>query len=204
MADLERFLHDPDTPGALIKAALAHVQFETIHPFLDGNGRVGRLLIALILFAEGVLHQPILYLSLYLKRHRQEYYRLSNRVRFEGEWEAWVDFFLEGVADTANGAVETAKRLVALFEHDREKIGARLGRAAPNALRVFDAFRQRPLASIPLVLECIGQISYPTVARAVERLVDMGILREVTQRRRDRIFVYEDYVKILNEGADPL
>ncbi len=203
MADLETFLHDPDTPGALVKAALAHVQFETIHPFLDGNGRVGRLLIALILFAEGVLREPILYLSLYFKQHREEYYELLNRVRFEGDWEAWVDFFLEGVAETANGAVETAKRLVALFDRDRARIGGRLGRAAPNALRVFDVFRRRPIATIPLVVRRIGRISYPTVARAIDRLVEMGILREVTQRKRDRIFVYGDYVEILNEGAEP-
>ena len=122
MGDLERFLHNGTVPGTLVKAALAHVQFETIHPFLDGNGRVGRLLIALVLHHEGVLHQPLLYLSLYLKRHRAEYYRLLDAVRFTGDWEAWLDFFLEGVADTATGAVDTAHRLLALFRHDAERI----------------------------------------------------------------------------------
>lgn len=142
MADLERFLHDENLPfSTLTKAALAHVQFETIHPFLDGNGRIGRLLIALVLHHEGVLRQPLLYLSLYFKQHRAEYYRLLDATRQEGDWEAWLDFFFEGVHTTATGAVETAHRLLDLFHHDAERIRS-LGRAAANALRA------RPLATL--------------------------------------------------------
>ena len=123
MAALERFLHDSAASGALVKAALAHVQFETIHPFLDGNGRVGRLLIALLLHHDGVLRQPLLYLSLYFKQNRAEYYRLLDSVRTTGDWESWLDFFLEGVAETATGAVDTAHRLLAMFEADAEHPG---------------------------------------------------------------------------------
>ncbi len=202
MGDLERFLHDDAAPGTLVKAALAHVQFETIHPFLDGNGRVGRLLIALVLHQEGVLRQPLLYLSLYLKRHRAEYYRLLDAVRFTGEWEAWLDFFLEGVAETATGAVDTAHRLLALFRQDAERIQG-LGRAAANALRVFDALRRRPVADIDRLAQQIG-VTYPTAARAVEALVKLGILVEITGRRRGRVFAYGRYLAILNEGAEPL
>ncbi len=202
MAELERFLHDDAAPGTLVKAALAHVQFETIHPFLDGNGRVGRLLIALVLHHEGVLRQPLLYLSLYLKRHRAEYYRLLNAVRFTGDWEAWLDFFLEGVAETATGAVDTAHRLLALFRQDAERIRG-LGRAAANALRVFEALRRRPVADIDRLAQRID-VAYPTAARAVEALVKLGILVEITGRRRGRVFAYRRYLAILEEGTEPL
>ncbi len=202
MAELERFLHDDAAPGTLVKAALAHVQFETIHPFLDGNGRVGRLLIVLVLHHEGVLRQPLLYLSLYLKRHRTEYYRLLNAVRFTGDWEAWLDFFLEGVAETATGAVDTAHRLLALFQQDAERLRS-LGRAAPNALRVFEALRRRPVTDIDRLAQRID-VAYPTAARAVEALVKLGILVEITGRRRGRVFAYGRYLAILNEGAEPL
>lgn len=203
MADLERFLHDENLPfSALTKAALAHVQFETIHPFLDGNGRIGRLLIALVLHHEGVLRQPLLYLSLYFKQHRAEYYRLLDTTRQEGDWEAWLDFFFEGVHTTATGAVETAHRLLDLFHRDAERIRS-LGRAAANALRVFDALRARPLATINDLAERTG-IAYPTAARAVEALARLGIVREITGRSRDRVFAYDGYIAILNEGAEPL
>ncbi len=200
MAALERFLHAPDAPGALLKAALAHVQFETIHPFLDGNGRVGRLLIALVLHHEGVLRQPLLYLSLYLKQHRAEYYRLLDAVRLTGGWEAWLDFFLEGVEQTAAGAVDTAHRLLALFHDDAARVQA-LGRAAANALRVFDALRRRPLARIDALAAQIG-IAYPTAARAIDALQRLGIVREITGRKRERVFAYSAYLAILNEGAE--
>ncbi len=200
MAALERFLHAPDAPGALLKAALAHVQFETIHPFLDGNGRVGRLLIALVLHHEGVLRQPLLYLSLYLKQHRAEYYRLLDTVRLTGDWEAWLDFFLEGVEQTAAGAVDTAHRLLALFRDDAARVQA-LGRAAANALRVFDALRRRPLARIDALATEIG-IAYPTAARAIDALQQLGIVREITGRKRERVFAYGAYLAILNEGAE--
>lgn len=200
MAALERFLHAPDAPGALLKAALAHVQFETIHPFLDGNGRVGRLLIALVLHHEGVLRQPLLYLSLYLKQHRAEYYRLLDAVRLTGDWETWLDFILEGVEQTAAGAVDTACRLLALFHDDAARVQA-LGRAAANALRVFDVLRRRPLARIDALAAQIG-IAYPTAARAIDALQRLGIVREITGRKRQRVFAYSAYLAILNEGAE--
>lgn len=202
MAALERFLHAPFAAGTLVKAALAHVQFETIHPFLDGNGRVGRLLIALILHHEGVLRQPLLYLSLYFKRHRADYYRLLDTVRTTGDWEAWLDFFLEGVSKTATGAVDTAQRLLALFQSDAERIRG-IGRAAANTLRVFDVLRHRPLADVDYLARQTG-IAYPTAARAVEALTGLGILRELTGRRRGRVFAYDRYLAILNEDGWPL
>jgi Fic family protein len=202
MAALERFLHDPTAPGALIKAALAHVQFETIHPFLDGNGRVGRLLIALVLHQGGVLGQPLLYLSLYFKQHRAEYYRLLDAVRRDGDWEAWMDFFLEGVAVTASGAVDTAHRLLALFNADAVRVQT-LGRATANTLRIFDVLRRRPLASIDALAAQTG-LSFPTVARAVEALDRLDIVQEITGKKRERIFAYRAYLDVLNEGAQPL
>ncbi|WP_079417518.1 Fic family protein [Thiomonas intermedia] len=203
MAQLEAFLHaEDDGLPTLVRAALAHVQFETIHPFLDGNGRVGRLLIALILFESNVLRQPLLYLSLFFKQHREEYYRLLGLVRTSGDWESWLDFFLDGVAQTAGQAVETAHRLLALFRDDAARVQD-LGRAAASALRVFDALRARPLSSIGTIVERTGA-AYPTVARAVESLETLGIVREVTGRKRERVFGYTHYLDILNEGAEPL
>jgi Fic family protein len=200
MAALERFLHDPEIP-ALIKTALAHVQFETIHPFLDGNGRTGRLLIALILHQEGVLRQPLLYLSLYLKQHRAEYYRLLDVVRQEGDWEAWLEFFLEGVAQTADGAVDTAHRLLALFADDEKRISG-TGRAAGSAQRAFAVLRRRPLAKIDSVAQVAG-MTFPTAARAIETLQRLAIARELTGQRRNRVFAYDRYLAILNEGTQP-
>lgn len=202
MGALERFLHDDTAPGALLKAALVHVQFETIHPFLDGNGRAGRLLIALILHHDGVLQQPLLYLSLYFKQHRAEYYRLLDAVRQTGDWEAWLDFFLEGVDTTATGAVETAHRLLNLFDTDTRRVRA-LGRSTSNALHVLQAMRQRPVADIHLVAERTG-VSFSTAARGVEALADLGIVREITGKKRARVFAYSAYLDILNEGAEPL
>ena len=203
MGALERFIHDQaDTLPDLIKAAVAHVQFETIHPFLDGNGRVGRLLIGLMLHEAGILRQPLLYLSLFFKQHRDEYYRLLGVVRREGDWEAWLDFFLDGVVHTASGAVETAHRLLALFGEDAARIQS-LGRGAANALRVFDALRARPVATIGDLVARIG-VTYPTAAKNVDALAQLGILRELTGRRRDRVFAYDRYLGILNEGTEPL
>jgi len=203
MAALERFVHaEQDGPPALVKAALAHAQFETVHPFLDGNGRVGRLLISLMLFDAEVLGQPLLYLSLYLKQHRAEYYRLLDAVRSEGDWEAWLDFFLEGVEGIATSAVDTAHRLLALFRDDAARVRA-LGRGAAGALRVFDALRDRPLATLNDLAGRTGA-SYPTVARAVEALEDLGIAREITGRKRERVYAYARYLAILGEGTEPL
>ncbi len=201
LADLERFLHDiPNRTPTLMKAALAHAQFETIHPFLDGNGRLGRLLITLLLCAEGALAEPMLYLSLYLKRNRQRYYDLLQQTRLEGDWEGWYRFFLEGVIETADQAAATAQRIMALFERDRAQIGA-IGRAAGSALRVYDLMRRQPFLGIS---EAAGQLglSYPTVTTTVERLARLGIVHEVTGRRRGRLFVYSDYLAILNEGTE--
>ena len=200
MADLERFLHDrEDGLPTLVRAGVAHVQFETIHPFLDGNGRVGRLLIALLLFETRVLSQPLLYLSLYLKEHRAEYYRLLDAVRREGDWEEWIDFFLEGVTMTAQSAVDTAHLMLRVFEEDAARV-ADLGRRAPNALRAFDAFRRRPVRNIAAIAATTGA-SLPTVSRAVESLVELGIVREITGRKRERAYCYGRYLEILNGGT---
>ncbi|MFZ9855288.1 MAG: Fic family protein [Limisphaerales bacterium] len=203
MGDLERFLHD-DQNGlpVLLRAALAHVQFETIHPFLDGNGRLGRLLVALLLHQGGLLADPLLYLSLYLKRHRSVYYELLDRVRTLGDWEAWLDFFLEGVDETARGAVQTARQLVDLFEADTRRIG-QSGRAAANALRVLAALRQRPVLTLKYLRDEHG-MTFPTATKAMQTLVTAGIARELTGKRRNRIFVYDAYLNVLNEGGQPL
>ena len=203
MAALERFIHD-DSAGlpVLVKAALAHVQFETLHPFLDGNGRVGRLLIALMLASEGILHQPLLYLSLYFKQHRDEYYRLLDQVRTEGDWEAWLDFVLEGVESTARSAVDTAHRLLALFAEDAERITG-TGRGATSTVRVFDELRRSPVTSIPALRDRTG-LSYATVARSIEALERLRIVHEITGHKRNRIYVYVRYLAVLNEGGEPL
>lgn len=203
MCSLENFLHGKGNPyPVLVKAALAHVQFETIHPFLDGNGRIGRLLIAFLLHHDRLLSQPLLYLSLYFKQHRTEYYRLLDQVRLEGEWEAWLDFFLEGVEQTANNAVETAKRLLALFQADEQKI-QQTGRRASTTLQVFRILCERPLTSLKQVRERTG-LSFPAAAKSIDALIHMGITREVTGRRRNRVFAYEKYLDILSEGTETL
>lgn len=202
MADLEKFLHDPETPlPVLAKAALAHVQFETIHPFLDGNGRVGRLLITLILSASGTLTEPLLYLSLYFKEHRAEYYELLDVVRATGDWEAWLDFFLEGVRTTANGAVATAQRLAVIVSEDRERIQSG-GRAAGSALRTHDVMRERPVTTLTHVAQRAG-LSFPAASAGMDLLVKLGIARELTGRQRNRIFGYDRYLATLSEGTEP-
>ena len=203
MSELERFLHSSDSGvPAVIRAGLAHAQFETIHPFLDGNGRVGRLLIIMLLYNFGILREPLLYLSLYLKQHRQRYYELLDGVRLNGDWEAWTSFFLEGVARTAEGAVDTAQRLAALFQEDREKV-QQMGRSSSSTLRVHEALKEHPIASITDVSEST-RLSFPTVSAAMARLAEIGIVREVTEGRRNRLFTYARYVNILSEGTEPL
>jgi Fic family protein len=203
MSDLERFLHETSSGlPTLIKAGLAHVQFETIHPFLDGNGRLGRLLITLLLCAEGVLRAPLLYLSLYFKTHRQTYYALLQRVREEGAWEEWLEFYLEGVRDTAAQAARTAQRILELFAADRTKIET-LGRAASSAVRVHDRIKEDPLLSIPAASSRL-KLAQPTVSRAVSQLSRLGVLKEVTGRSRGRVFAYKAYLAILDEGTEPL
>jgi Fic family protein len=202
MGALERFIHDDHTSyPTLVKAALAHVQFETIHPFLDGNGRIGRLLIAFILHNNNVLSQPLLYLSLYFKQHRAEYYRLLDLVRAAGDWEAWLDFFLEGVESTATNAVQTAQRLEALFREDGVRIKS-LGRAV-SAMRVFDALCKRPVTTLNEICRR-ANASFPTASKGMDTLLSLGIARELTGQRRNRVFSYQRYLDILNEGAEPL
>ncbi len=201
MAALERFLHRVDDGlPVLVRAGLAHVQFETIHPFLDGNGRIGRLLITFLLHHAGVLREPLLYLSLYFKQHRDEYYRLLGQIRTDGDWEAWLSFFLEGVRETAEGAVATAQRLTSLFREDRERI-VPVGRRAGSMLRVHDALKARPVISLPGVVRQTG-LTAPTVGAAMAALVKLRIARELTGKRRNRVFAYDRYLAILNEGTE--
>jgi Fic family protein len=199
----ERFMHEEGSRlPALIKAGLLHVQFETIHPFLDGNGRIGRLLVTLYLCVNGVLRKPLLYLSLYLKTHRTDYYRLLQEVREHGAWEAWLEFFLTGVADTANQAFDAATRIVDLFKEDRERITAESDRAG-SALRVHDLFQQNPYLTANQLVQKTG-LSAPTVNAALADLERSGILEEITGRKRGRVFSYRRYLAILSEGTDPL
>ncbi|MES1997324.1 MULTISPECIES: Fic family protein [unclassified Sphingomonas] len=200
---LERFMHESESRlPALIKAGLLHVQFETIHPFLDGNGRIGRLLVTLYLCVNGVLRKPLLYLSLYLKTHRTDYYRLLQEVREHGAWEAWLDFFLAGVADTANQAFDAATRIVDLFKDDRERITAQSDRAG-SALRVHDLFQQNPFLTANQLVERTG-LSAPTVNAALADLERLGVVDEITGKKRGRVFGYRRYLAILSEGTEPL
>lgn len=201
MNDLETFLHGTnDGLPTLVRTALAHVQFETIHPFLDGNGRVGRLLITFLLCKAGILREPLLYLSLYFKQHRDEYYRLLDLVRHEGDWEAWLEFFLEGVTTTAKSAVATAQRLNALFSSDQAVIQQK-GRKASSALRVHQVLQRRPVSNLQQAATSTG-LSFPTTCVAMELLVELGIAREVTGKRRNRVFAYGGYLDILSDGTE--
>ncbi len=201
LGDLERFLHDDSVP-TVIRAALAHVQFETIHPFLDGNGRLGRLLIALMLCSDGVLREPTLYLSLYFKTHRARYYALLDAVRTQGDWEGWLAFFLDGIAETAQQAVDTAQRLLQLLATDRARINA-LGRRAGNVGQVFELLAQRVVLTVPQMMTRLA-LSAPTIRAAVDALIELGIVNELTGQRRNRVFAYQRYLEILSEGAQPL
>ncbi|BBO75904.1 hypothetical protein DSCW_33210 [Desulfosarcina widdelii] len=201
MSKLELFLHDkPEPTPVLVKAALSHVQFETIHPFLDGNGRLGRLLITLLLCEQKVLREPMLYLSLYFKSHRQHYYELLDNIRRTGDWESWMDFFAEAVIVTANQAVETAKQLLALSKQDREKING-LGRAEASTLKVHKALMEHPIATSGWLVEETG-ITPATVNKALSHLERVGIVKELTAKKRNRLFSYAKYVEILNFGAE--
>ncbi len=205
--NLEHFIHDNygKTP-TLIKAALCHVQFETIHPFLDGNGRLGRLLITLLLCSENVISAPLLYLSLYFKTNRQEYYDQLQKVRLEGDWESWLEFFFEGVLETSNQAIKSAKQILSIFEEDRQKlmpedVSGRL--QAFSLLSVLDVLKNKPILSIGTAADEAG-ITFPTAKRSLEELEKLGITREITGKKRGRIFVYERYLQILQEGTEPL
>ncbi len=200
---LESFFHETDSRlPVLIKAGLIHVQFETIHPFLDGNGRIGRLLVTLYLCMRGVMRSPLLYLSLYLKMHRDEYYRLLQEVRLQGAWEAWLAFFLDGVTETANGAFAAARRIADLLREDRERIAA-AGARAGSALRVHEILQQTPFVSAS-TLVTRTRLSAPTVNAALAELQRLNVVAEVTGRQRGRIFAYRAYLDILSEGTEPL
>lgn len=202
LSDLERFLNDqPIRHSALIKAALSHVQFETIHPYLDGNGRLGRLLIPLILVHERVLREPLLYLSLYFKTYRSNYYEMLQRVRDHGDWEQWLWFFATAVRYTAAQAVDTAQALNALGAVDRERIRS-LGRVAPSALQVHQAMFGRPVNTIPAICAVTGQSPH-TVNKMLDAMMVQGMVREVTGMRRNRIYEYSAYLEILNREGEP-
>ncbi len=199
MGKLELFLHDrPEITPALLKAALAHVQFETIHPFLDGNGRLGRLLITLLLCEQKMLRVPMIYLSLYFKTHRQYYYELLNGVRLSGNWEAWLDFFAEAVIVTATQAVDTARQLFDLANEDRDKISG-LGRAAVSTLRIHQAMMGRPIMTSGWLVKKTG-ITPATVNKCLMHLEHLGIVRELTSHKRNRVFSYAGYLGIMNQG----
>ena len=201
MGALENFIHDKNLHmQVLVKAALVHVQFETIHPFLDGNGRLGRLLITLLLCAEGILQEPLLYISLYFKQHRETYYDLLQKVRVEGDWESWLHFFLTGVRDTADQAVRTSRNILELFQNDQQAI-VTLGRSTGTTLRVFKLLQSLPLISIGRAAKETG-ISIPTVTATFKRLQELGIVREITSRQRDKLYSYEKCIRIISEGTE--
>jgi Fic family protein len=201
MGDLEKFLNDvPAKTPSLIKAALSHLQFETIHPFLDGNGRIGRLLITLLLCHEGVLQHPLLYISLYFKQNRSKYFDLLMKVREEGDWESWIRFFIVGIRKMAEGAVVTARRLNDIGDRDRAKI-CELGRRAGSALRVHQSLQERPLANSSF-LSRRTKLSVPAVTGALDALQAAGIVREVTGRKRYRVYAYDGYLELLKKGTE--
>lgn len=205
--DLEKFIHANEKKGeqklpTLIHVALIHVQFETIHPFLDGNGRLGRLLITLLLCARKTLTEPMLYLSLYFKEHRQVYYDLLQDVRIKGDWEKWCEFFLEGVTATASQASADAKRIIDLLGRDRTRIGL-IGRASNSALKIHSSLLRTPFLSLTKAAKEL-HLSIPTITNAVQKLVEIGLLKELTGHSRNRLFVYTDYLAILKAGTEPL
>ncbi len=203
MGELEKFLHTQDAAiPPLVRAGLSHAQFESIHPFLDGNGRVGRLLIALLLVHDGVLREPMLYLSLYFKQHRQTYYELLNGLRDNGDWEEWLLFFLEGAAQTAERAAFTARQLLDLFKEDASRIQQQ-GRTASSALRVHSALQERPIISLQEAGNRAGLATTATTT-GMRLLEELGIAREITGQARDRRYSYQRYIEILSEGTEPL
>ena len=196
MGDLERFIHKRDNLPALIKNALIHAQFETIHPFLDGNGRVGRLLIAFILTHDDILKRPLLYLSYHFRRNRQEYYDRLNNIRNKGDWEGWLKFFLTGVYEVSKQAAETARKIIALQERDRARVFH-----SPNGLKLVDHLFLNPLVTIHEIRRLTG-ISHATASRLTKQLIELGILDEITGYARNQKFLYKEYFNILKEGVD--
>jgi Fic family protein len=201
LGDFESFLHDETLP-VLIKTGLAHVQFETIHPFLDGNGRLGRLLITLLLCINGMLDEPILYLSLYLKQNRHSYYKLLQEVREAGTWETWLEFFLEGVYSSAKQATKTVEQINIVFEQDLQKI-ASLGRARFSCERAFEYMKHLPQVTVPVLAREL-RMTAPTARTMLNHMVSIGVLVEVSGKKRDKLYVYRKYFDILEDGAKPL
>ncbi|WP_225767749.1 Fic family protein [Inquilinus sp. Marseille-Q2685] len=200
LSQLEKYIHADDPLPKLVQAGLLHVQFETIHPYLDGNGRIGRLLIALLLEQWELLKAPLLYLSLFFKRHREEYYRRLNLVRLEGDWEGWTDFFLDGVATIADEAVASARELFNLVSADRARLlGAES--ASVSALRLFEQLPRHPIVTVASAMKLI-EASKPTATRAIEALAEVGMLVETTGKKRDRSFAYRAYMERLRTGTD--
>lgn len=200
LSDFERFLHDENMP-VLIKAGLAHVQFETIHPFLDGNGRLGRLLIPLLLSAGGMLDEPILYLSLYLKQNRHTYYALLQEVRESGTWETWLEFFLIGVYKSSKQAIQTAEAINDLFTTDLEKI-SHLGRARFSCEEILEYMKHLPQVTVPLLAKEL-KMTAPTARSALNHLKSISVVEEVSGKKRDKVYIYRKYLDILEDGAEP-
>ncbi len=201
LSQWEKFLHTADEIPLLIKIGLTHAQFETIHPFLDGNGRLGRLLITFLLTERGVLHKPVLYLSHYFKRHRQAYYDHLQNIRDTGDWESWLEFFLQGIAEVSIEAAKTARQILQLREQHRLAITKSLGRAAGNGHRVLDRLYERPIVSVNEVQEIIGT-TYAAANQLVQRLTELGILTEITGYRRHRRFAYEPYIQLFGDDQE--
>jgi Fic family protein len=200
LSDLEKYLHTDDALPPLVRIGLVHVQFETIHPYLDGNGRIGRLLITLLLEHWSLLSAPLLYLSLFFKRHRAEYYRLLSTVREQGDWEAWIDFFLEGVATVADEAVSTARDVFGLVSADRQRLLAATG-ASVTAVRLLEQLPVHPVITVPGVVELL-ETTKPTASKVIQTLERVGVLVETSGRRRDRTFAYKAYLDRLRAGTE--
>jgi len=201
LSALEKFIHNQpvETPSVL-KSALVHVQFESIHPFLDGNGRLGRLLITLILVSEGILQQPMLYLSLYFKTHRQTYYQLLNEVRLNGDWESWLEFFADAIEYTANAAVDTAKQLMQLTQSDTENLQQQ-GRLSNTLIKLYQALLQQPIATAAW-LEKSTELAPATIQSGLQKLEELKLIEELTGKQRDRVYAYKAYIAILNQGNE--
>lgn len=201
LGELELFLHRDDTLPLLVRIGLAHAQFETIHPFLDGNGRVGRLLITFLLCEKDVLLKPVLYLSHYFKHHREEYYDRLQAIRDHGDWEQWLVFFLKGIYEVSQQATETARRILLLRETHREMITNAFGRAAGNAHRALEYFYEHPIVSVAEIQNLINT-TYPAANNLTQKFVDHGVLVEVTGQKRNRRFVYRDYTALFNDSPE--
>ncbi len=203
LGSFEKFLHDDSSKlPVLIKTGLAHIQFETIHPFLDGNGRLGRLLITLLLCEKGMIEAPILYLSLYLKQNRTLYYQLLQEVRLHGTWKTWLEFYLKGIIQTANATIVTTQKINTLFAQDFEKI-QKLGRARFSCEAVFEYVKKLPQVSVAIIARDL-HMSPPTARSSLNHLVDLNILEEITGKERDKTYIYRKYLDLLEEGTEPL